>query len=251
MAAGEAKPSLGAPKKEPAAATPGAEASKPAVSTPLAQVTSTPAVAPAAPGSLPVAASFPSSLKGKTLEEIVTGWNEDLEAQVAEFQKQAVEIGHWDQRIIQNGERLLALNDRVAQLEAAQGDLEQSLNYVVAQQSELEMLLGGIERELGAAGQGAPATPDDRERDQVYAQAGLAQDRITDVSHQLAAAVEAINKAAAAQDGEQPVASTVQVLNAHLEALQWIEAQVKGLKVSTEAVQQLAAKSRLEQQRQH
>lgn len=236
-----------------------ADSTKPTVSTPLtasttSTTTTTTSSTPATPSTLPKSASFPSSLKNKTLEDIVVGWNEDLETQVAEFQRQAVEIGLWDRRIIANGERLLALNDRVAKLEASQGDLEQSLNYVVAQQAELETLLDGIEKESAQVlatpnTTDKPMTADDREREAMYGSAIQAQERIADLGYQLASAVDSINRAASTGNGQGPLADAATLLNAHLEALQWIEAQVKELKLTTDSVQQLASKAQLEHQR--
>lgn len=161
-----------------------------------------------------------------------------------------MEIGLWDRRIIANGERLLALNERVAKLESTQGDLEQSLNYVVAQQAELESLLDGIEKESAQVlATDKPVTADDKEREGMYASAAQAQERIADLGYQLAASVDSINRAAANGNGEGPLADAACLLNAHLEALQWIEAQVKELKLTTDSVQQLASKAQLEHQR--
>ncbi len=203
---------------------------------------------PATPSSLPASVSFPSALKNKTLEEIVVGWNEELEAQVAEFQKQAIEIGQWDKRILANGEKLLAVHSRVTSLEKSQSDLEQSLNYVVAQQSELETLLDGIEKELKQEKQ-PDLNMDDKEREEMYNKAAQAQERISELGLQLASTVDTINRSA--NSGATGLAGVSQVMNAHLEALAWIEAQIKELKVSTDTVQQLASKATLQQGRLH
>jgi nuclear pore complex protein Nup62 len=198
--------------------------------------------------------SFPSNLKNKTLEEIVTGWNEELEAQVAEFQRQAIEIGQWDTKVVQNGERILALSDRVSKLESVQSELEQHLAFVIAQQSELEALLDGIEKELPAlsTADGKVSPADDAEREAVYTKTGQVQERLMDLSLQLSSAVDSINRAAATPvDGNAKgsVAEVALILNAHLDALQWIEAQVKDLKASTKDVQNIAQHARLQHER--
>ena len=42
-------------------------------------------------------------LRGKTIEEIVNKWSSDLEAQVKEFSKFAMEVAVWDRALIENG----------------------------------------------------------------------------------------------------------------------------------------------------
>jgi len=42
-------------------------------------------------------------LRGKTIEEIVNKWSSDLEAQVKEFSKFAMEVAVWDRALIDNG----------------------------------------------------------------------------------------------------------------------------------------------------
>jgi len=45
----------------------------------------------------------PSMLKGKTLEEIVNRWSDDLETSTSEFAKFAGEVAVWDRALIENG----------------------------------------------------------------------------------------------------------------------------------------------------
>jgi nuclear pore complex protein Nup62 len=42
-------------------------------------------------------------LRGKTIEEIVNKWSSDLESQVKEFSKFAMEVAVWDRALIENG----------------------------------------------------------------------------------------------------------------------------------------------------
>lgn len=42
-------------------------------------------------------------LRGKTIEEIVNKWSSNLEAQVKEFSKFAMEVAVWDRALIENG----------------------------------------------------------------------------------------------------------------------------------------------------
>jgi hypothetical protein len=135
-----------------------------------------------------------------------------------------------------------------------QSELEQHLAFVIAQQSELEALLDGIEKELPAlsTADGKVSPADDAEREAVYTKTGQVQERLMDLSLQLSSAVDSINRAAATPvDGNAKgsVAEVALILNAHLDALQWIEAQVKDLKASTKDVQNIAQHARLQHER--
>lgn len=52
---------------------------------------------------LMITAQPPSMLRGKTIEEIVNKWSSDLETQVKEFSKFAMEVAVWDRALIENG----------------------------------------------------------------------------------------------------------------------------------------------------
>ena len=52
---------------------------------------------------LTITAQPPSMLRGKTIEEIVNKWSSDLETQVKEFSKFAMEVAVWDRALIENG----------------------------------------------------------------------------------------------------------------------------------------------------
>lgn len=200
--------------------------------------------------------SFPSNLKNKTLEEIIVAWNEELENLVSTFERQAVELAQWDKKVIHNGEQIIALSDRVGKLEAFQREVDQSLAYVVAQQSELEGLLDGIEREMPGFVQAATAgtvrtTAVDAERDRMYESAEEVQRQIIEAANSLAQMIFEINAAASANEpapGPGEAASTTalvdvaQVLNAHLDALQWIDHKVEELRKATQAINAQAAK---------
>lgn len=245
--------SLPKPFEKEAAAT---EAPKPTVAAPPA---ATPAPSTGIPApALPSVISFPSNLKNKNLGEIITSWNEELENLVSAFERQAVEIAQWDKRIVHNGEQIIALNDRVNKLEGLQKEVDQSLSYVVAQQTELENLLDGIERELPGLVQtvtGGKQSVVDAERDRMYASAETVQKQVIDVANQLSKMIYEINTTAsdtAVPEGEmegQPLVEIAQILNAHLDALQWIDHKVDELKQASVALKGQASKASSEMER--
>lgn len=48
----------------------------------------------------------PNLLRGKTLEDIVDGWNKDLDTQMKEFERQAGEVREWDKMLVRNGNQV-------------------------------------------------------------------------------------------------------------------------------------------------
>lgn len=227
--------------------------------------------------SLPQTITFPSTLKNKTLEEIVTGWKDELEAQVAEFQRQAVIVGQWDRRIVRNGENILALNEKVVQMEAMQTELEQNLSYVSAQQAELEGLLDALEREMEpfveAATQSRPRQPADQERERIYDQSETLQQLATNLATTLGNLVTQVNSASVSEPevpskvpakksgdssidadslaANEPasVVDIVKVLNSHLDSLQWIDQQITGLRQAASSVSRMGERATAEQER--
>lgn len=209
---------------------------------------------------LPSSISFPSNLKNKTLEEIIIGWNDELETLVGAFERQAVEIAQWDKKIVHNGEHIIALNERANKLEAFQKEIDQSLGYVIAQQTELEGLLDGIDKELPGLQQavtGGKLGAVDVERDRMYESAESVQTQVIDVANQLSKMIYEINTAASSEppsanaadkDGQSLVEIT-QILNAHLDALQWIDRKVDELRQASVTVKNQASKASSEMER--
>lgn len=212
---------------------------------------------------LPSSVTFPSNLKNKNLEEIITSWSEELETLVNSFEKQAVEIAQWDKKIVHNGEHIVALNERVNKLETFQKEIDQSLSYVVAQQAELEGLLDGIEKELPGlahAVTGGKQSAVDTERDRMYDTAEGVQRHVIDVANQLSKMIYEINTASAETPSAlpaptpqgstgQPLAEIAQILNSHLDALQWIDRKVDELRLAAVSVKGQASKASSDMER--
>lgn len=79
--------------------------------TTAAASTTTPAVPTAPIASAPANVEKPSEpvpnlLRGKALDDIVEGWNKDLEEQVKEFERQAGEVREWDKILVRNGNQV-------------------------------------------------------------------------------------------------------------------------------------------------
>ena len=60
--------------------------------------TASTSAAPAVPINVPA----PSTLRGKTIDEIVNKWTGELDEQVREFNQYATELAVWDRALIEN-----------------------------------------------------------------------------------------------------------------------------------------------------
>lgn len=171
-----------------------------------------------------------------------------------------MEIAQWDKKIVHNGEHIIALGERVSKLEAFQKEIDQSLSYAIAQQTELEGLLDGIEKELPGLQQavtGGKLGAVDVERDRMYESAETVQTQVIDIANQLSKMIYEINTAAtseppSASAGEGETSSLVeitQILNAHLDALQWIDRKVDELRQASAAIKNQASKATSEMER--
>ncbi|KAI5634179.1 hypothetical protein NE865_13097 [Phthorimaea operculella] len=82
------------------------------------------------------------------LEENINKWTLELEEQEKTFINQATQINAWDRLLIANGEKIVELNDAVETVKNDQQSLEHELDFVLAQQKELEDLLAPMEKQL-------------------------------------------------------------------------------------------------------
>lgn len=179
-----------------------------------------------------------------------------------------MEIAQWDKKIVHNGETIIALSERVSKLETFQKEIDQSLSYVVAQQAELENLLDGIEKELPGlthAVTGGRQSAIDAERDRMYDTAEGVQRHVIDVANQLSRMIYEINTAAteapsavpnggsaqsdASPPTGQPLVEIAQILNSHLDALQWIDRKVDELHLATGSLKSQATKATSDMER--
>nr|CAI5835764.1 unnamed protein product [Callosobruchus analis] len=82
------------------------------------------------------------------LEDSINKWTIDLEEQGKFFINQAKQLNAWDALLISNGEKILDLNSGIGRVKQQQRQLDQELDFILAQQKELEELLAPLEKEL-------------------------------------------------------------------------------------------------------
>ncbi|THV08694.1 hypothetical protein K435DRAFT_847537 [Dendrothele bispora CBS 962.96] len=184
-----------------------------------------------------VAVPPPSMLKGKTIEEIVNKWSNELETHVREFNKFAGEVSMWDRTLIENGNNLATLYSHVLSVERDQNEVDQSLDQIEQQQKDLSVTLDAYEKVTQEifGGQGGSLRaldtgPADTERDKNYMLATDLHTHLDDLSSSLTQMIGAVN-GLSVPPGEtsqdDPMAQISQILSSHLESLQWIDGAVR------------------------
>lgn len=188
-----------------------------------------------------IAVAPPSVLKGKTIEEIVNKWSSELENQVREFNKFAAEVAVWDRALMENGNNLAALYSHVVAVEREQTDIEQTLDHIEQQQRDLSTTLDAYERSteeiLGTQGgslRSLDTGPADTERDKNYVLATELHAHLDDLSTSLTQMIDSVNTLSLSatnnlspHSGDDPMIQISQILNSHLESLQWIDGAVR------------------------
>lgn len=188
-----------------------------------------------------IAVAPPSVLKGKTIEEIVNKWSSELENHVREFNKFAAEVAVWDRALMENGNNLAALYSHVVAVEREQTDIEQTLDHIEQQQRDLSTTLDAYERSteeiLGTQGgslRSLDTGPADTERDKNYVLATELHAHLDDLSTSLTQMIDSVNTLSLSatnnlspHSGDDPMIQISQILNSHLESLQWIDGAVR------------------------
>ncbi|XP_026735535.1 nuclear pore glycoprotein p62-like isoform X2 [Trichoplusia ni] len=161
-----------------------------------------------------------TSITFAQLEENINKWTLELEEQEKTFINQATQINAWDRLLIANGEKIVELNDAVQSVKNEQQSLEHELEFVLAQQKELEDLLAPMEKQL------LEDTGDrlrDPEREHMYTLAENLDTQLRQMSEDLKEVIEHLNETNRSQDSNDPIVQIGRILNAHMSSMQWID----------------------------
>ncbi|KAL1386753.1 hypothetical protein quinque_007724 [Culex quinquefasciatus] len=168
-------------------------------------------------------AAQPAQLNFCQLEEFINKWTLELEEQEKLFTNQATQVNAWDKLLLGNGEKIIALNDAVDKVKAEQVAMEQELEFITAQHTELEECIIPLEEELSKIVQV------DIERGQTYSMAETLDSQLKQMSEDLKEVIEHLNESNKYSDPSDPLVQIGKILNAHMNSLQWIESSTSGI----------------------
>lgn len=186
------------------------------------------------------------------LEDAINKWTIDLEEQGKMFGNQAKQLNAWDRLLITNGEKILQLNNGIERVKQQQQQLDQELDFVLAQQKELEDLIVPLEKEL------ENVNITDLDRNSTYQMAENMDSQLKQMSEDLKEIIEQLNEENKSQEMSNPVSQAFficsciycvnvhffcktfffqitqigKILNAHMNSLQWIDQNTN--KISTQ-----------------
>ncbi|EPE03948.1 nuclear pore glycoprotein p62 [Ophiostoma piceae UAMH 11346] len=155
-----------------------------------------------------------------------------------EFQGQASRVKEWDQKLVENGEKIQKLYLETYEAERASNEIDRQLQSVESQQDELAAWLDRYEREAEElmsrqSGPGEQLTGPDQERERTYKLAERLIDRMDDMSKDMTKMIKEINdiSGSLSKTGktDDPLSQIVRVLNGHLSQLQWIDTNAAAL----------------------
>lgn len=162
--------------------------------------------------------SISNQMNFYSLEEQINKWTLELEEQEKIFINQATQVNAWDSILLKNGEKIVDLNKAVEKVKADQVAMEQELEFITAQQAELEESILPLEQELSKIPQQI-----DVDRSQTYLMAETLDSQLKQMSEDLKEVIEHLNEANKFQDPSDPMVQIGAILNAHYTTLQWIE----------------------------
>ncbi|CAG9860553.1 unnamed protein product [Phyllotreta striolata] len=157
------------------------------------------------------------SLTFSQLEDSINKWTIDLEEQGKFFINQAKQLNAWDSLLISNGEKILNLNGSIERVKQQQQQLDQELDFVLAQQKELEELITPLEKELLEI----PVT--DIDRNQMYQFSEIIDSQLKQMSDDLKEIIEHINESNKSEEVSNPLTQISRIMNAHMNSLQWLD----------------------------
>lgn len=159
-----------------------------------------------------------------SLEEQINKWTLELEEQEKIFTNQATQVNAWDSILLKNGEKIVDLNKAVEKVKADQVAMEQELEFITAQQAELEESILPLEQELSKIPQQI-----DVDRSQTYLMAETLDSQLKQMSEDLKEVIEHLNEANKLADPQDPMVQIGKILNAHFTTLQWIDDKTQSI----------------------
>jgi len=219
----------GAPSAAPAAAAPAAAGLGLTIA-----ASGTDALAPAAT-SLGAAAGAKnpdflahSRLHNKKLLDIMDDFRLRLGEQVNTFTQQALEVDERDRQLIQERDRVLQLTDTTQRLKQNAAGLNAELELILQRQDEMHAALAALEKKVEEEAAHFRQLERPSERQRAYQLAEHLDTELGQTREELAECVGQLNQqrqAEAGADDAHKLAQLVEVMDVHLNALNYLESQ--------------------------
>lgn len=130
----------------------------------------------------------------------------------------------------------MELNKSVEKIKTDQACLEQQIDFINAQQSELFELIMPLENELAKIPQQI-----DVDRSQAYLMAETLDSQLKQMSEDLKEVIEHLNEANKFADPADPMSQIAKILNAHFTSLQWIEEKTQAVNNRLEEISKISS----------
>ncbi|KAE9297040.1 hypothetical protein PF008_g23848 [Phytophthora fragariae] len=168
----------------------------------------------------------PAEYMGRTIEDIINAWSEQLERNADTFTTEAVKVSKWDSDLMDSQRQLGDIAGDVRRIQVAQNELDTNLDTIFAYQMELKSTLEQLEKSVDKMYESQDQMPvaADIEREQTLQLSVDIDDQLNSMTTSLKETVEKLNKAQDdAADENNPMVQIMKVLNVHHNSLQWIE----------------------------
>ncbi|KAF7492403.1 Nuclear pore glycoprotein p62 [Sarcoptes scabiei] len=173
-------------------------------------------------------ASQTSQLTFGQLEDQINIWMNELSQFEADFHSQSQTINSWDSLLISNGQKLIEMNLIIEKLKITHKNLDHQLDFIVAQQKELEQLLEQIEENKFDS----VANTVNSEREHTYSLVETVHNDLNAIGSDLKDFIRKLNENKSNQDMNDPMIQILKILNSHMDVLQWMENQIKNIKIN-------------------
>jgi nuclear pore complex protein Nup62 len=190
---------------------------------------------------------------GKTIEDIINMWSEQLERNADTFTKEAVKgtviilvirlclnlhfysltvVSMWDSELMESQKKLGDIAGDIRRIQVSQKELDTNLDTIFAYQMELKSTLEQLENSVDKMYEAQDQMPvaADIEREQTLQLSVDIDEQLNSMTNTLKEIVEKLNKAQSDSiDENNPVVQIMKVLNVHHNSLQWVEGSANRL----------------------
>lgn len=149
-------------------------------------------------------------------------WLNELNQLEQDFQQQAQAINSWDSLLVNNAVKIFQINQNVEELKLANSKLDRQLDFIVEQQREIDKVLEPLEKMKVDSGANV-------EREKTYNLVETVQNELHSLSEDLQNFIIKLNDISSDENSSDPIHQIEQVLNAQMDALQYVERHINSL----------------------